>query len=30
MLTTVLRSLRVELEPRAEAAAASVRGGPPA
>jgi alkylhydroperoxidase family enzyme len=30
MLTTVLRSLRVELEPRAEAAAQSVPGGPAA
>jgi len=30
MLTTVLRSLRVELEPRAEAAARSVPGGPAA
>jgi len=30
MLTTVLRSLRMELEPRAEALAESVRGGPEA
>jgi 4-carboxymuconolactone decarboxylase len=30
MLTTVLRSLRVPLEPRAEALAASVAAGPPA
>jgi 4-carboxymuconolactone decarboxylase len=30
MLTTVLRSLRIELEPRAEAWARSVPGGPPA
>lgn len=30
MLTTVLRSLRIELEPRAEAAARSVPGGPAA
>ena len=30
MLTTVLRSLRIQLEPRAEAAARSVPGGPAA
>jgi hypothetical protein len=30
MLTTVLRSLRIELEPRAEALARSVPGGPAA
>ena len=30
MLTTVLRSLRVELEPRAEALALGVAGGPAA
>jgi alkylhydroperoxidase family enzyme len=30
MLTTVLRSLRIELEPRAEAAARRVPGGPAA
>ena len=30
MLTTVLRSLRVELEPRAEALALGVPGGPAA